>query len=88
MDDLQLIEQNIEQMAHENGWVISSNVQRIAKAKLRFFGAENWHRCPCYPPDDTEHGCGTAACAKDIEDSGKCHCNLYLKHVEVKESAS
>jgi len=79
MEELQIIEQNIEQMAQDNGWVISNNAQRIAKAKLRFFGVDQWQRCPCYPPDDTEHGCGTEACTKDIETSGKCHCNLYLK---------
>jgi ferredoxin-thioredoxin reductase catalytic subunit len=73
------IEINIVEMAEKNGWKVSSNLERIAKAKNRFFGLAEWHRCPCYPPSDTIHGCGTEACGKQIEDDGKCHCNLYLK---------
>jgi len=73
------IEINIVEMADKNGWKVSNNLERIAKAKNRFFGLAEWHRCPCYPPSDTIHGCGTEACSKQIEDDGKCHCNLYLK---------
>ena len=69
----------IEKMAKENKWEISKFSSRIAKAKLKFFGVDDWKRCPCYPPDDIEHGCGSTACTKDIETTGKCHCNLFLK---------
>lgn len=74
--ELNTIIENIKTCAKENGFKLTNNVERIAKAKLRFFG-EEWSKCPCYPPEDTIHGCGTDACNKDIEESGKCHCRLY-----------
>ena len=77
---MQTIEDNIREMATAEGWAINEKtVSRIAKAKERFFGADDWKRCPCYPPDDTIHGCGTPACSEDIQNEGVCHCNLYLK---------
>lgn len=80
-DDISAVEDNIKSLAADpsNNWIISNNITRIAKAKLRFFGLTEWHRCPCYPPDDTIHGCGTEACAEQIKTDGKCHCNLYLR---------
>lgn len=81
MDEAQLtqIELNITNIAKENNWGLTKNVTRISKAKLRFFGMDGWSRCPCYPPDDVIHGCGTDACTDEINQHGKCHCNLYLK---------
>ena len=74
------IEENLREMAATNGWQINEDtVTRIAKAKSIFFGIGHWEKCPCYPPEDTEHGCGTKACSDTIELEGKCHCNLYLK---------
>jgi len=74
------IEQNIRDLAAIEGWTINEKtVARIAKAKERFFGESEWHRCPCYPPDDTIHGCGTKACSDDIMNEGICHCNLYMR---------
>lgn len=78
-EEVAIVEQKILDMAKENNWDVTRNVTRISKAKLRFFGMDGWGRCPCYPPDDTIHGCGTEACTKEIEEHGKCHCNLYLK---------
>ena len=78
-EQVAIVEQKIVDMAKENNWDVTKNVTRISKAKLRFFGMDGWGRCPCYPPDDTIHGCGTEACTIEIEEHGKCHCNLYLK---------
>lgn len=72
------ITKKIEKMAEENGWELTGNQQKIAKVKHRFFG-EEWYRCPCYPQDDTIHGCGTEACKAEIEANGVCHCNLFRK---------
>ena len=74
-----IIETNIRELAEVEGWTVNEKtVSRIAKAKDRFFGVDSWGRCPCYPPDDTIHGCGTVACAEDIAKDGVCHCNLYF----------
>ena len=44
------IETNITNMAQENNWAINEKTfTRISKAKERFFGLENWKKCPCYP---------------------------------------
>ena len=74
------IEQNIRDMAKTEGWSVNEQtILRISKAKERFFGEDNWKKCPCYPPDDVIHGCGTEACSSTIESDGVCHCNLYLR---------
>lgn len=81
-DPVAEIHDNIVAMANEQGWVVNEKTSnRIAKAKHRFFvsNGEDWKRCPCYPPDDTIHGCGTEACTADIVNDGVCHCNLYLR---------
>lgn len=79
MTDLEQIINNIETCANNNSFKVTKNVERIAKAKLRFFGLDNWSKCPCYPPEDTIHGCGTEACNKMVENDGICHCRLYEK---------
>lgn len=74
------IEENIRSLAGIEGWTVNEKtVARIAKAKERFFGEADWKRCPCYPPDDTIHGCGTKACGDYIMTEGICHCNLYMR---------
>lgn len=78
-ENLKQIEENIAKLAAENDWELSKNAAKIAKIKLKFFGIDEWERCPCYPKEDTIHGCGTEACTEDIEKDGKCHCNLFLK---------
>lgn len=74
------IQRRIQELANNLGYEIKlKNLPKIAKAKERFFGLDKWSKCPCYPPEDKEHGCGSAACAKDIEKNGICHCNLFLR---------
>lgn len=84
-DIVNIITQNITNCAKANDYRITANITRIAKAKARFFGVDKWNRCPCYPPDDTEHGCGSVACDKQIKESGICHCNLFTKSFNEDE---
>ena len=59
------IEQNIREIASRYKWAINEkNLPKIANAKRRFFGEEDWSRCPCYPPEDNTHSCGSAACCQ------------------------
>ena len=81
MSDLELIVNKIKQVADKNGYDVKPNIEKIAKAKLMFFGVDNWQRCPCYPKEDTTHGCDTPQCNLEINKCGICHCNLY----ELKE---
>lgn len=72
------IKQNIRELASKSGWFVNEKtIARISKAKERFFGEDDWKKCPCYPPDDTIHGCGSKACSDDIRNNGMCHCNLF-----------
>lgn len=81
------IESKIMALSKEKCYNVNEKtLPRIAKAKERFFGLAEWHRCPCYPPTDTIHGCGTEACAEDIMKEGVCHCNLYLRRDEKTDT--
>lgn len=44
---------NIRDMAKIEGWSVNEQtIFRISRAKERFFGEDNWKKCPCYPPED------------------------------------
>lgn len=75
--DIEWVKENIKTIAKDNGYDLTKNVEAIAKAKLRFFGVENWRKCPCVRDD--EHACISRQCKLDIENDGVCHCNLYKK---------
>lgn len=79
MDDIEIIKENILKEASINNLGVTENIDKIAKAKLRFFGVDEWHRCPCYSKEDTEHGCGKPACLETIKQDGICHCRLFTK---------
>lgn len=68
---------NIKKKAEEHGYKLTGNEHKIAKAKLRFFGIENWEECPCHR--NCGRSCISKICKEDIERDGVCGCNLYLK---------
>lgn len=74
-EDLNTVINNIHHLAKENGYGLTQNVEKIAKAKLTFFGIDNWHKCPCVRDD--EHACISEKCRARIKEKGVCHCNLY-----------
>ena len=53
---------------------LTDNVDRIIKAKLRFFGIDNWSKCPCV--QDGQHACISETCKQQILNKGICHCSL------------
>ena len=71
------IKAELEKIAKENNYTLTNNVDKIINAKLRFFGEENWRKCPCV--QDSEHACLSDKCRNQIETTGKCHCNLFKK---------
>ena len=71
------IKQQIEKTADESGYGLTQFADRIAKAKSRFFGADEWQRCPCDP--DSDRACISDRCKQEIEADGHCHCNCYCK---------
>ena len=77
MDDFEQIKQNIEEKAKAEGYGLSDKADAIARAKLRFFGRDNWAQCPCDPNSD--RACISQHCKEDIAKNGVCHCNLYRR---------
>ena len=77
MDDKSIILENIKECAREHSYGLTPFAERIAAAKLRFFGVENWRNCPCVR--DGLHSWISDVCKGDIEHDGVCHCNLYKK---------
>lgn len=52
MDDFEHIKHNIEEKAKSEGYELTDKADAIARAKLRFFGRDNWAQCPCDPNSD------------------------------------
>lgn len=77
MDDFEHIKHNIEEKAKSEGYELTDKVDAIARAKLRFFGRDNWAQCPCDPNSD--RACISDHCKADIAKDGTCHCHLYRK---------
>lgn len=77
MDDKEFILEQIKLKAQEHSYTLTEFAERIANAKLRFYGKENWKKCPCVRDDS--HFCISPTCKNDIEANGVCHCNLYKK---------
>lgn len=71
------IKAELENIAKDNNYTLTNNVDRIINAKLRFFGEENWRNCPCV--QDGNHACLSETCRRQIESKGVCHCNLFKK---------
>lgn len=78
--DIETIKAELKTLAKENNLELTDNLEKIIKAKIRFFGKDNWHKCPCIR--DALHACISDACRKQIDSVGICHCNLFKK---VKE---
>ena len=72
------IKQTLEELAIANDFDLSSNVDKIIAAKLRFFGADEWRRCPC-DRDNNGRFCCSTQCQKDVRETGACHCNLFKR---------
>jgi len=54
----------------------TENLPKVARARIRM------HRditvCPC-APDDTDRGCISAKCLREIKETGICHCTCYKR---------
>ena len=77
VDKINLILAEFQKIADTEGYQLTQNAEKIAKAKLRFFGIENWAKCPCV--QDDKHACMSSCCKEQIETKGVCHCNLFKK---------
>lgn len=71
------IKEELKKIAKDNNYTLTDNIDKIIKAKLRFFGEENWRNCPCVR--DGKHACLSETCREQIESKGVCHCNLFKK---------
>ena len=62
--------------AEENDVRPSEYLCRIAKARVRMH--KDITVCPC-APNDTDRGCISAKCLREIQETGTCHCNAFLR---------
>jgi hypothetical protein len=74
-ENIQKLVAEFQKIADEKGYQLTDNAVRIAKAKLRFFGIDDWRQCPC--AQDGQHACLSDCCKEQIETKGVCHCNLF-----------
>lgn len=65
----------IQWLADMHGYDLTQHAPKIAAAKDRFFGENEWFKCPCDP--DSDRQCISEHCHKDILENGHCHCNCY-----------
>lgn len=72
-----MIYEYMKTIATQEGYELTDNAPKIAKAKQMFFGVEHWKRCPCDPNSDRY--CISNHCKEDIERDGICHCRCYRK---------
>lgn len=72
------IKDKMQELANINGFELSDNVDKIINAKLRFFGEDEWQKCPC-DRDNKERFCCSQLCQTDIRTNGECHCRLFIK---------
>ena len=71
------IVEKFKALAAKNNYTLTDNANKIAKAKLMFFGDKQWAKCPCV--QDGKHACISPLCKQHIEEEGICHCNLFKK---------
>ena len=71
------LKEKFEQMAKDNGAVLSKNADKILAIKAR---AIDEYQCPCYP-NDKEHWCMSQLCKTELYTNGKCHCGLFVKEM-------
>ena len=74
----ELIKKKIKELAKINGFKLSDNVDKIINAKIRFFGEDEWRRCPC-ERDNEARFCCSQLCQTDVRFHGECHCRLFLR---------
>ena len=77
--DIAKIKETLIEIGKRCGFKVTDNLDKIANAKYRFFGAEDFRKCPC--SRDDEHYCCSQLCQTDIRAKGTCCCKLF----EVKD---
>lgn len=75
---VELIKKKIKELAKINGFKLSDNVDKIINAKIRFFGEDEWYKCPCERENESRFCC-SQLCQTDVRTKGECHCRLFLR---------
>lgn len=77
--DIAKIKETLIEIGKRCGFKATDNLDKIANAKYRFFGADDFRKCPC--SRDDEHYCCSQLCQTDVRTKGTCCCKLF----EVKD---
>lgn len=57
----------------------TENLEKIAKARVRMH--MDISVCPC-AAKDTDRGCISSKCLREIEEEGICHCTAFKKKIQ------
>lgn len=68
------IEEQMRVAAITAGFDCTEFLPKIARARERM--GLDIHTCPC-AANDAERGCISVKCAKEIMETGRCHCNAF-----------
>ncbi len=71
------IEEQMRELAKTSGFECTEFLPKIARARERM--GLDISVCPC-AAKDPERGCISPKCAKEIIESGVCHCNAFKRH--------
>lgn len=73
MNETEMIQEMLHRAARA-GVTATEYLPRIAKARIRM--GLDITQCPC-AKEDTDRGCISAKCLREIEEDGVCHCNCF-----------
>lgn len=76
LDSLEEMLSDMQIRAEEAGVDTTEYTERIAKARIRMH--MDITVCPC-AADDTDRGCISAKCLREIKETGMCHCHAFKR---------
>lgn len=73
----------MQKRAEESGVDTTEFTERIAKARIRMH--LDITVCPC-AAEDTDRGCISAKCLREIKETGICHCHAFKRKEKACEN--
>jgi ferredoxin-thioredoxin reductase catalytic subunit len=80
MDQNERTLKDLEEIAHQNGWILNpkgQTVQNILRAQNNLIKKLGKPYCPCKPKRVDENLCPCKDAQKEINEEGHCHCDLF-----------
>lgn len=75
-EDFEVLKAKMLERAEQAGVEPTSNLDKIATIRIRF--GLDINTCPC-AKEDTNRGCISAKCLREIKETGVCHCHCFQR---------